>query len=204
MSNVENRSVYREQSSSDKDDFEDGLDFNAQEEEEQEQEQDPLETVDELIHQRSTEAVNQAFNSLTPNRSGAAPVEHFSPVRVTFPVNAPPLRPPPQPVMATFEEENGRDSANALQDACRTLQNYAWQPEDLLFYFGQVEIKMAAAGVKKQFTKFQVLSTIIPQNVIEEVKPFLRRSEADYVNNDSYKLLKKEILSFSRCNNFYT
>ena len=44
------------------------------------------------------------------------PREHFSPVRVTFPVNAPPLRPPPDPPVmpprvVNFEDENGEDEA---------------------------------------------------------------------------------------------
>ena len=67
--------------------------------------------------------------------------------------------------------------------------------DDLLFYFGQIEIKMAANGVKKQFTKFQVLSSIMPPHVIEEVKPLLRLSEAQFTDNDSYKQLKREILN---------
>ena len=54
---------------------------------------------------------------------------------------------------------------------------------------------MASAGVKKNFTKFQVLSTIIPVDVIEEVKPLLEMMEADFTANDSYKQLKDEILN---------
>ena len=105
--------------------------------------------------------------------------------------------PPENPevvVMAVFEDENGTDEANALTEAIRRLERYEWNQEDLLFYFGQVEIKMAAAGVKKQFTKFQALSSNLPKQVIEAVKPFLRKTEADYTENNSYKLLKTEIL----------
>ena len=53
---------------------------------------------------------------------------------------------------------------------------------------------MAAVGVKKQFTKFQVLSTIIPPHVIDEVMPLLSMGEAEFDANDSYKQLKHEIL----------
>ena len=101
---------------------------------------------------------------------------------------------PSSPTMADFETEDGKDEAKALQEALRNLQNYEWNQEDLLFYFGQIEIKMAAAGVKKQFTKFQVLSSIIPSHVINQVKKFLRKSETEFPNKDSYKQLKKEIL----------
>ena len=77
--------------------------------------------------------------------SPAAPdrgVEHFSPVRVTFLVNAPELRPPvaPQaPVMpdnaaaavVDFEDENGVDDDRALQEACRNAQKVTWEETDL-------------------------------------------------------------------------
>ena len=98
------------------------------------------------------------------------------------------------PAVVSFENENGEDKDNALFEACRNLSNYKWNPEDLLFYFGQIEIKMAASGVKKQFTKFQILSQIIPSEVIEEVKPLLRKTETEFTQNDAYKQLKSEIL----------
>ena len=96
--------------------------------------------------------------------------------------------------MVNFEDENGADSANALLEACRTLQGYKWYEPNLLFYFGQVEIKMASVGVKKQFTKFQVLSSILPPHVIEEVMNLLKKQETDFVDNNAYKLLKTRIL----------
>ena len=53
---------------------------------------------------------------------------------------------------------------------------------------------MAAVGVRKNFTKFQVLADVVPQKVIKEVKPLLRKKETDFAPaNDAYKRLKKEI-----------
>ena len=95
----------------------------------------------------------------------------------------------------TFETEDGKDEPKALQEACKTLERFEWMEDDLLFWFGQVEIKMAQCGVKKQFTKFQVLATIIPRRIIEEVKPLLRKTEADFTEKDSYKQLKTRILT---------
>ena len=100
----------------------------------------------------------------------------------------------PDPPVMPFDTENGEDEARALHEALRSLQNYEWNQDDILFYFGQIEIKMAAAGVKKQFTKFQILSSIVPTHVINQIKKFLRKSEADFTNNDSYKQLKQEVL----------
>ena len=67
-------------------------------------------------------------------------------------------------IMVAFEDEDGRDSANALTEACRTLEKLHYDPEDILFSFGQAEIKMAQWGVKKQWTKFQALSTSTQKN----------------------------------------
>ena len=72
------------------------------------------------------------------------------------------------PVMATpFDTENGTDDANALREALKYLERLEWEQDDILFWFGQAEIKMSAVGVKKQFTKFQVLSTVIPKKVLD-------------------------------------
>ena len=93
-----------------------------------------------------------------------------------------------------FEDEDGRDDDRAMQDACRTLERFEWQPEDLPFYFNQIEAKMSAAGVKRNYTKFQVLATILPKTVQDQVKPLLRLKATDFPNKDAYKKLKGEVL----------
>ena len=96
---------------------------------------------------------------------------------------------------ANYEDENGVDDpTSAMQDACRTIKGYQWDRNDLDFYFNQIEIKMQSCGVKKQWTKFQVLTTVLPKHVTDEVKKFLRRKETDYPQNNAYKLLKEEII----------
>ena len=69
-----------------------------------------------------------------------------------------------------FEDENGADDDRALQEGCRNVEKVAWDDSDLNFFFNQVEIKMAAVGVKKQYTKLQCLSNALPNKVISEVK----------------------------------
>ena len=98
------------------------------------------------------------------------------------------------PDIMPFDTEDGVDENRALNEALQRLERYPYNGDDLLFYFQQIEIKMAAAGVKKNFTKFQVLSSIIPINVLNEVKPLLRLTEAEFPNKDAYKQLKTEIL----------
>ena len=180
------------------DNFEDGLNFQDQEVEED------IAGIrrrisDEVAVSRVGEALNQ---TLGPDRDeGAEPRDHFSPVQVRFPVNAPALRPPipevevpvPAVTMVNYDAENGVDKEHALQNACRTLKGYEWD-DDLSFYFNQVEIKMKSDGVFKNFTKLQVLSTILPKRVIEQIKPILRKQETDFPNNNAYLLAKQQII----------
>ena len=77
---------------------------------------------------------------------------------------------PPVP----FEKENGEDDANALREACRSLEKLEWDENDLPFFFNRAETRMKVAGVKKNYTKFQVLSEILPKKVQDQVKPLLR------------------------------
>ena len=79
------------------------------------------------------------------------------------------------PNVVDFEDEDGVDDARALQDAVKYLEKLDWDDNDLLYFFNQAEIKMSTVGVKKNYTKFQVLSTIIPKKGTDQVKPFLRK-----------------------------
>ena len=82
-----------------------------------------------------------------------------------------------QPAIVNFEDENADDVAQAMQEACRNLARFAWDANDLKFTFQKMEIKMSAVGVKKQYTKFQILSTVIPKVVEDEVKGLICKQE---------------------------
>ena len=99
----------------------------------------------------------------------------------------------PDNVIVNFEDEDGKDDNRALQEACSQLAKHEWDDDDLDFFFNQAEIVMASVGVKKNFTKFQVLSRIIPKKVINEVKPLLRRKETDFPDKNAYRKLKDEV-----------
>ena len=81
-----------------------------------------------------------------------------------------------------------------MREACARVEKVAWDFCDLAFVFGQLEIKMASSGVKKNFTKFQVLSSCLPQKVILQVKKLLRKNEAEFPEKNAYKLLKAEVM----------
>ena len=94
---------------------------------------------------------------------------------------------------AAFEVENGVDGENALEKGCRALEKLEWSYDNIPFFFNRCETRMAMHGVKKQYTKFQILSEILPSKVQEEVMPLIIKTETDFVNNDAYKQLKDEV-----------
>lgn len=123
-------------------------------------------------------------------------MEHFSPVRVTFPVNAPALRPPPTMAPpANYDAHHADDEAEGAMDkAINSLKNFAWLETELKFWFAQIEVRMKSAGVKSNFTKLQVLSTILPPKVIVELKNILQKQESEFPKKDAYLQAKTEIL----------
>ena len=127
---------------------------------------------------------------LPPPSTGATPV----PSRL----GTPPLPDPPlivAAVMTNFEDENADDGdAQALREACRNLERLVWDGNDVPFFFAQAEIKMRSVGVKKQYTKFSALASVLPKHVIDEVKEMVIMQESEFEQNNSYKLLKTEVL----------
>ena len=93
-----------------------------------------------------------------------------------------------------FDTEDGVDEAGAMREACARVEKVEWDMTDLLFVFTQLETKMASSGVKKQFTKFQVTSGVLPKQILGQVKAMVRRNEAEFPGKNAYKLLKTEIL----------
>ena len=98
------------------------------------------------------------------------------------------------PNIVPFDKEDGEDDANALRESCRSLEKLEWDEADLKFFFNRAETRMKLNGAKKQYTKFQVLSEIIPKRVQDEVKELLSQSEEEFPNGDAYLQLKTEIL----------
>ena len=104
--------------------------------------------------------------------------------------------PQDQVIMMNYDESTGQDGANALESACRSLKGYDFDEQDLGFYFNQIELQMRQNGVKKNYTKFLVLTSIIPVKVRDQVKSLLRKQESEYSENNQqpYKILKDKIL----------
>ena len=97
-------------------------------------------------------------------------------------------------IMAAFEDVNGVDNDKALSTALNLIKGFEWKPNNINFYFNQLETKMTTAGIKKNWTKFQVLTTVLPASVQDELISVLQKSETDFPQNNAYKILKNKIL----------
>ena len=108
-----------------------------------------------------------------------------------------------QPIMPTVNYDAAHaddEEGNAMDKAMNALRGKEWGEDDLKFYFQQVEIKMKSAGVKSNFTKLQVLSTILPKKVTDEIKNILSKQESEFTRKDAYLQAKTEILrTFGPC-----
>ena len=96
--------------------------------------------------------------------------------------------------MVNYDEANGTDAAGALKDGIQQLKSLEWDKDDLGFIFNQIEIRMETSGIKKQWSKLQALTTILPKYVIDELKPLLCMRESEFEQNNAYHLVKTEIL----------
>ena len=158
--------------------------------------EEELETVDNLKRRLSSESsLNETRAAFQNSFRGEQdvevrePVDHFSPVQVRFPVNAPALRPPPSKMVAYDVEnkEDGEDYYNRLK-----LVKAEWDP-DVLFWFNAVEAQMKRAQIFKQWTKRETLMTLLPANVLSEVRYLYRLSEAE-AGTKPYKDIKDAII----------
>ena len=97
----------------------------------------------------------------------------------------------PDPVVVDFEDENGQDGEKAIEFS-RTLK-LEFSPEEVDFWFTQLENEMFTCDIKSQWLKRCILVKNLPPKVQADVKGLLilKKSEAP---EDIYKQLKTEIL----------
>ena len=98
---------------------------------------------------------------------------------------------PDHPAVVDFEDENAQNGAKALEFT-RTL-TLEWSPDEVDFWFTQLENEMYTCEVKSQWLKRCVLVKNLPPKVQADVKSLLtlKQSEAPV---DIYKQIKTEIL----------
>lgn len=91
--------------------------------------------------------------------------------------------------MVDFEDENGTDGADVHKQKI-TLK---FDPEDIVFWFGQLEDEMTWAGAKSQWTKRQILNQNLPPEVRAEVKTELRKTQTQ-AGVTAYKTIKVKLI----------
>ena len=95
--------------------------------------------------------------------------------------------------MVAYDTDNSNDEAGALGKVANLKVPY--DPEELVFWFGDIERSMKFMGVRSQLTKLQVLTTQLPSEVKAEIKPYLHIDEEDAEALAScYKSTKKAII----------
>ena len=130
-------------------------------------------------------------------RDEVAPRDHFSPVQVRFPVNAPALRPPPagddnmpdQPINYDREDKADGDKAN---EQARHIK-VEFDPNDVRFWFAQLEDEMEMAGVGRQWLKKSVVQRNLPLKQKEDVKELLTLQKENAGPN-IYLNIKNELI----------
>ena len=128
-------------------------------------------------------SANESLLVNTPDTNRGNPIDFGQVVRALQAV-----------AMVNYDSTTGEDTENALEKACHMLKGYEFQQNDLDYYFNQVELKMRQVGVKKNYTKLLVLTSILPLRVSDQVKSILRKQETDFGADMPYKILKDKII----------
>ena len=95
-------------------------------------------------------------------------------------------------LLKPFEDQNFPDD----EDAWKKTLSFKFNRNDPQFWINNVEAEMTSFGINLQWSRRNALMAkdILPEDVIEELKPLLRLSKTDagpYI----YKTLKEEILT---------
>ena len=99
--------------------------------------------------------------------------------------------PPDAPVVVDFEDENGQDGDKALEYSRTLVMEY--NPDEVEFWFTQLENEMYTCTIKSQWMKRVVLVKNLPPRIQADVKSLLILKQTQAPDN-IYKLVKTEIL----------
>ena len=91
-----------------------------------------------------------------------------------------------------FDEQDFDDDG----DAWKKSLSLKFDRNDVLFWFSETEVVMTNHGINRQWSKRNALmgKDILPDDVIEEIKPLLRLTKQEAGNN-IYQTIKKELIS---------
>lgn len=95
----------------------------------------------------------------------------------------------PQQVMVNYDVDNGADDA----DFYKKKVEVKYDPEDLQFWFMQLEDAMQWSGIRGQYTKRQCLVQNLPPEIRSEIKGLLRLNK-DQAGTQPYKDAKDRLM----------
>ena len=82
---------------------------------------------------------------------------------------------PQAAIMVNYDQQNENDDANAISNA-RDVR-LPFNKEDVKLWFNLIESKMQFAGIKKQWSKRQVLIQLIPTELHTDFRQYLQQKE---------------------------
>ena len=97
-------------------------------------------------------------------------------------------------MVVNYDQQNEADDANAISNA-RDVK-IPFNKNDIQLWFSLIESKMQFAGLKKQWSKRQVLIQLIPSEYHNDFKHFLVLQEAEAGNNAYYTLKTAMVKQF--------
>ena len=98
----------------------------------------------------------------------------------------------PPAIMVKFEDENGVDDADYYKKLS-SLKNRNFNPKQVQFWFTSIEASLKHMGVKSQWSKREVLHSLLPDDVQVDVMHILKKDQ-DSTGITPYKTLKNELL----------
>lgn len=102
-------------------------------------------------------------------------------------------RPQAAAMTVPYERADEEDPADVHTKAATIKLEF--QPDQVVFWFSTLEAKMRFAGIKSQWTKMQVVVTILPMQYASQIKDLLRVSEPTATGaNTCYIDVKKRLL----------
>ena len=89
-----------------------------------------------------------------------------------------------------FDKEDKDNDVDSWKKEVKTK----FDQHDVLYWFNTVESEMKKFGINKQWDKKNTIVPLLPQDIVEELKPFLRLSETE-AGTSIYYDVKTELLS---------
>ena len=83
------------------------------------------------------------------------------------------------------------------EDSWKKEVKVKFDQNDVPYWFNSVEAQMKKYGINRQWDKKNSIALLLPDDILEEVKPILRLTEAE-AGPHIYKDLREEIVSLAR------